>query len=243
VTRHPSEEFRDVASKTRTRRATAAVASLVLGALAGCFGSDKDIIDPVVEIPSKRSVVVVPFEDQGQNGFLSERGGTLSLLIADALKAKGEFNVIAKEKVLALYDTEQDPRSLSAAQVAQKTGADYVLMGSIVRWSLREANMVGVIRGDATVEVTLFETADAAADRLGTEKKKKGDEPGTSNLPIAHKRVSAFYPHEYGQPFGSDDMDMTEDKVDAGLRVRTAQEIAWLLVGHTKDEDHLAKGK
>lgn len=214
---------------------------LVLGVLTS--GCTSEIIDPAVEIPEKRSVVIVPFEDQGQNGFLSDRGARLSLLVAEALKqSKAEFRLVPKEKILRLYDADQDPRQLTAAQVAAKTGADYVLMGAILRWSLQEPNTYGIKKANGSVEVTLYETADAANERLGNEK-KKDDEPGSANLPIAHRRVTAFFPHEYGMPDGTDEIDMTDEKMDAGLQSRMAQEIAWLLVGHTKDEEHLANGK
>jgi hypothetical protein len=225
---------------TRNLRRACAVVALALPLLtSGC--GDKDIIDPSFEVPEKRSLVVIPFEDMGQNGFLSDRGANLSVLVAEALKAKHEFAVVSKEKVLQLYN-EGDPRTLTAAQVAQKTGADYVLMGSILRWQTHDPKFSSSLwRGDATVEITLYETGDAAAERLGNDK-KKGEE-SAANLPIQKKRVSAFYPHEYGTPEGSYDIEMSEEKIDAGLRARTAQEISWLLIPHSKDEDHLAKGR
>jgi hypothetical protein len=216
-----------------------AIAVLSLLPLAACF-ADKEIIDPKIDIPEKCKLIVVPFEDLGQNGFLSERGSSLSLLVAEALKAKAEFRILPKEKVLQLYDNDEDPRSFSAAKVAQRTGADYVLMGSITRWTLTEPKTFGLVRGDSTVEVTLYETSSAATERLG--KVSKSDE-SQANLPLHKHKVSCFFPHEYGQPFGSDELDMTPEKVDAGLRARTAQEIAWLLLPHTKEEDHLANGR
>lgn len=208
----------------------------------GC--GDHDIIDPVLEIPEKRSLVVVPFRDeQFANGFESPRGCDLAESVMAMLRDKGEFRVLNKEKVLALYN-ENDPKTLTARDVAEKTGADYVLMGDVIHWGLRDDNTFGgLLRGSATIEVSIYETAAAAAERAKTDKEKDDlPAPGRGRIAIAKKRVNALFPREYGMAdVGT--YQMTEVQVEDGLKTAASQAVAWLLISHSKEEEKLAGGK
>ncbi|MBI3724607.1 hypothetical protein HY251_11725 [bacterium] len=225
--------------KTMSLRALGAAFSLATLLLApGCGNSE--IIDPVIEIPDKRSLVVMPFKDEGfPNGFMSPRGGELASLVARILKEKADFKVISMDRVLELYN-DADPRALTAKQVAEKLNADYVLMGDVLQWQLQDPDMYGGLhRGNSTLEMSIYETSAAAADRTPKEAKEL---KGKGRLAVSHRRVTALFPQEYGTAsYGT--YEMSEKEIEAGLKNATALSVSWILVGHTKDEEKLASAK
>lgn len=220
----------------------ASILAIVLPCLASGCGSG-DIIDPAVEIPSQRKLVVMPFRDpEFDNGFDSPRGAELASRVTKLLKEKAEFHVKPVDVVLELYEGD-NPRNLTAKEVAEKTGADYVLMGDVVRWRLADENTYGLKRGSCSIDVTLYETHDAAMERLKNDSDKE-DLPknGRGRLALAKRRVSAAFPQEYGmKDVGS--YDMTDEQIETGLTNSAALQVAWLFIAHTKDEDKLAAGK
>jgi hypothetical protein len=221
----------------------AAFAALLLPTFAsGCKSGD--IIDPVIEIPEKRVLVVVPFRDeQFDNGFNSPRGCDLAERVTKLLKGKAEFKVRSQDRVVALYD-DNNPTALSARQVADKTNADYVLMGDVLKWRLKDEDMASpVFRGSCVIELSLYETASAAQERLKDDK-DRDDVPvnGRGRLAFAKRRVTATFPHEYGLgDVGS--YSMSEEQIDAGLLNSAATQVAWLFLAHTKDEEKLANSR
>lgn len=226
-------------------RVLALLGAVLASALVSSGCANHDIIDPVVDIPEQRSVVVVPFQDNDfRNGFDSPRGCELATRVTKILKEKAEFRVKPIDCVLALYN-DQNPTALSAPEVAQKTGADYVLMGHVLKWQLRDPNTIGLYRGSSVIELTLWESAESAKDRLKDDK-VISDLPhsGPGYKAFVKQRVQALFPREYGMSdIGVSDMGMTEEQVDEGLVNSSAQQCAWVLLAHTKDEDKLSQGK
>jgi hypothetical protein len=192
------------------------LAPLVLAT--GCGSGD--IIDPKVEIPKERRLVVVPFRTaEYDNGFDSER-------------------------VLELYEEGNgNPKNLTAREVAEKTKADYVLMGDVVSWRHADENTFGLKRGSSSVDITLYETALAAKERLkDTEDADDLPKNGRGRLALRKVRVSASFPNEYGmKEIGN--YDLSDEQIENGLLNSSALQIAWLLVPHTKDEEKLMAGK
>jgi hypothetical protein len=204
----------------------------------GCF-TGNDIIDPVIEIPEKRFVVVVPFRDMNyDNGFDSPLGSELASRLTRLLKEKGEFRVRPAQVVIELYQ-DGNPRQLTAKEVAEKTKADYVIMGDVIRWRLADENTFGLKRGSTSIDLSVYETADAALERLdGTDDVEDLPKNGRGRLAIAKKRVSASFPQEYGmKDVGS--YDLTDEQIENGLMNAAAIQMSWLFVPHTKDEDRL----
>ncbi len=220
----------------------AAIAAVLPLFSSGCKSGD--IIDPAIEIPDKRVLVVVPFSDtEYGNGFNSPRGCDLAERVTKLLKSKAEFKVRPQDSVIALYD-ENNPTKLSARDVARLCKADYVLMGAVVDWRLKDANMASpVFRGSCVIELSLYETAKAAEERLKDDK-DKDDVPtnGHGRLAFAKRRVTASFPHEYGlNDVGS--YSMSEEQIEGGLMNAAAQQVSWLLLAHTKDEEKLVGGR
>jgi hypothetical protein len=225
------------------RSRLAAIAAVVLPLLStGCKSAD--VIDPIIEIPDKRVLVVVPFRDeQFDNGFNSPRGCELAERVTKLLKGKAEFKVRSQDVVVALYD-ENNPTRLSAKEVARLCKADYVLMGDVLKWRLKDDDMASpVYRGSCVIELSLYETADAAQERLKDDK-DRDDVPanGRGRLAFAKRRVTASFPHEYGlSDVGT--YAMSEEQIDGGLTNSAAQQVSWLFLAHTKDEEKLVQGK
>jgi hypothetical protein len=188
-------------------------------------------------------VVVVPFRDMNyDNGFDSPLGADLAERLTRVLKEKADFRVKPVEVVVELYQ-EGNPRNLTAREVAEKTKADYVVMGDVIRWRLADENTFGLKRGSCSIDISVYETAAAAEERL-SDSKDKDDLPknGRGRLALAKRRVSAAFPQEYGmKEYGS--TDMSDQQIETGLLNTSAVQIAWLLIPHTKDEEKLAAGK
>jgi hypothetical protein len=207
----------------------------------GCGAFGGDIIDPAIEIPDSRYVVVVPFRDMNyDNGFDSPLGADLATRVTRFLKEKGDFKVRPIETVLELY--QENPRNLTAKEVAEKTGADYVVMGDVLKWRHADENTFGLKRGSSTIDISVYETASAAMERLSGGDKEDLPKNGRGRLALAKRRVASAFPQEYGmKEYGS--TDMSDDQIESGLLNTSALQIAWLLVPHTKDEDRLMGGK
>ena len=225
------------------RSLLAAIAALVIPlSSSGCKSGD--IIDPIIEIPDKRVLVVVPFRDeQFDTGFNSPRGCELAERVTKLLKGKSDFKVRSQDVVIGLYD-DNNPTKLSARDVARLCKADYVLMGDVLKWRLKDDDMASpVYRGSCVIELSLYETADAAHERLKDDP-DKDDVPnnGRGRLAFAKRRVTASFPHEYGlSDVGT--YAMSEEQIDGGLMNSAAQQVSWLFLGHTKDEEKLVQGK
>ncbi len=209
----------------------------------GCSAFSSDIIDPAIEIPEKRYVVVVPFRDMNyDNGFDSPLGAELATRVTRLLKEKAEFRVRPIEVVVDLFNVD-NPKNLTAKEVAARTKADYVVMGDVIRWRLADENTFGLKRGSCSIDISVYETADAAMERLdGSSDAEDLPKNGRGRLAIAKKRVSAAFPQEYGmKEYGS--YDMTDEQIENGLTNTAALQISWIFVGHTKDEERLMNGK
>ena len=217
-------------------RALGALVPLALLVLAPGCGSN-DIIDPIYEIPSERSLVVVPFKAEGfEKGYDSPLGIELADRVTKNLQGKAEFKVKPQDELLALFDQQGDARQLGAREIAEKTGADYVLLGDVRSWQLRDPGSVNLLRGTSAVTLILFESPRAAA-----EKGDKGAGAKKGRI-VRTTEVTALYPNEYGLDgvgvgdFGGDGVRV----IETGLKTRTAKAIAELLYPHTKEEQRLA---
>lgn len=229
--------------KTPLVRALGALA--VLTVLSGCSSLlGGDMIEPAIEIPDGRAVVVVPFRDQDfANGFESPRGCDLAEKVTRILKDKsnGDFRVRSQTAVVDLYN-KGDPRQLTAREVAEKTQSDYVIMGEVVTWQLQDDNTYGLYRGTAEIDITIYETADAAKERNPDEDPDDLPRQGRGRLALAKKRVSAVFPQEYGLS-GVGSYEHTPKQIESGLANAISLQVAWLLVEHSKEEQKLAAGK
>jgi hypothetical protein len=221
-------------------------ALLPLFCLAGC--GEFEVVDPAFQIEEKQSVAVVPFRDtMFTNGWESPLGCELAGNVTRKLRDAGEFQVVNKDRVSVLYNPSDanagEPPG--AREIAAKTKADYVLMAEVVHWQTKDDGMNdgGLLRGMAIIDVSLFETYDAAVLRAKSDKDKQElPPPGKGRLVLAKKRVQAVFPRDYGMAgFGT--TTMTPEEVEDGLKLAAAQQVAWVLLSHTKDEEKKAEGK
>lgn len=226
-------------------RAFCALFPLVTALIAtGC--GEFEVVDPIIEISEKRTVAVVPFRDTDfDNGFDSPRGTEIAWNVVNRFRDRGDFKVVSKEKILSLYDPATETHAPTAREVALKTTADYVLMADVVHWQVKDEDMNpgGLLRGMALIDVSIYETYDAALERAKSDKEKAElPDPGRGRIVVAKKRVKAVFPREYGLA-GVGTMEMTPEQVEDGLKLAAAQQVAWLLVSHSKDEEKKAEGK
>lgn len=209
---------------------------LAMLALGGGCGSS-DIIDPIIEIPPERSLVVVPFKDEDfQNGWDSPRGTELAGRVTKNLAEKAEFKVTPLERAMEIYDST-NPRELTSQEIAEKTGADYVLRGDVLLFRTRDPGAVNALRGTAIIAVSIYETPKAA-------KKANPDAPLPKKGRIVRTtEVSATFPNEYGlEKEGVWEIgEHTAEWIATGLKATAARAVAQLLYGHTKEEAHLTQ--
>src|SRR4051794_40652525 len=85
-------------------RAFCALVPLAISVLATGCG---DVVDPPLEISEKRTVAVVPFRDpQFENGWDSPLGREIAANVTKKLRDKGEFQVVGKDKIFALFNSD-----------------------------------------------------------------------------------------------------------------------------------------
>jgi hypothetical protein len=208
-------------------------------------GCARDNLTPIIEIPRHRALIVMPFHtDQAPNGFDSDRGTELAERLIKLLKEKAEFRVKGVQVVLDIYnDPTLDTDTLTAKQIAEITSADYVLMGDVVSWRHADPDTIGLKRGSSSIDVTLYETAAAAQERIGSPRDDLlATNDGRGVLALRKHRVSTCFPQEYGMSeVGSP--DFSDEQIESGLLTASALQVAWLLVPHSKNEQKLAAGK
>jgi hypothetical protein len=214
-----------------------------------------EVVDPPLEISDKRTLAVVPFRDsEFANGFDSPRGKELAEIVRNRIQSKADFTVLPMKDVYAVYESADEGHASDehaerapprARELAQRLHCDYVLMADVVHWGTKDDDMIpgGLLRGSASIDVSIYETSEAAQDRVKSDKDR--DElppPGKGRLALAKKRVEASFPREYGMAkYGT--TDMTPEQIEDGLKNETATRIAWLVVSHSKDEEKKAEGK
>jgi hypothetical protein len=214
-------------------RAVLAVACLV--ALSGCGVFGDDIIDPIVTIPSEKTLVVVPFKDEDFRDYCqSPRGADLALRVSKILEGKAECKVKPIEEVIALFD-DKNPRELSLQEIADKVDADYLFLGDVRTWRTQDPGAINLLHGTSVIDIQIFERYVKPEKGAPEPKNKKG-------RVVRSAEVSANFPNEYGMgDVGEPSVGHTHEEVDLGLRAVTARRVAQLMYGHTKDEAHLTQ--
>lgn len=210
------------------------VALVFLALTSGCSAFGDDIIDPIYPFKSEDKLVVVPFKDEDFRGFCeSARGADLALRVTKILEGKAECKVLPIEEVIALFD-EKNPRDLSPQEIADKIGADYLVLGDVHLWRTADPGAINLLRGTSSVEVSIFERY---------KKPKEGPEPKNKKGRLVRTaEISGLYPNEYGmEETGVPTVGHDAQQIDLGLRNVTARRIAELFYGHSKEEARLTQ--
>ena len=138
-----------------SRAVTVALASLALLAASACTPTVAGQARPALadlDAPLRRVAVlpfaVSPLVHAPENGTQPRVAAQLvSRYVAEALAARG-LEVIAPEDVAATL-AEADPSRRAAAVLAEKHGADAVVLGELTRWEEREGEAYGTFEAAA----------------------------------------------------------------------------------------------
>lgn len=238
-----------------------ALTLLTLPCLAGCFSFGDDV-DPIVEIDDDQYVVVHPFDDfDYPSAWDSPRGHDLALRVTDILNRSAEFLVCPYNDVLELLVAPPaaaaegddaaiglDVRRLTPRQVADLTGADYVILCRIKQFEVRDPLNINLVKGTATAEVRTFKVAKTKREREHAEEEAErirrmnaareklnletSDDPlmGGSFVGPRISTVTAHYPTDYLNQYG--EVFLSQDVVRAGLMKELARKVAELFYSH-----------
>lgn len=215
--------------RTATVLRFVACAALLLPS-AGCALFSDDI-EPIWEIEDDDYVVVHPFHDaEADTAWGSRDGHALAAQTTEELASHADFHVVPYEDVLALMvarDPEQgagaalDVQELTPKELADLTGADYVVMGDVLELQLRDPKAVALVQARGTMDIKLFRVARGREEREVAEElseRQRRIEQARARLHltpskqsphggriVAGGRVSAIYPDTYldrdGVPF------------------------------------------
>jgi hypothetical protein len=221
-------------------------ACLALLLLSGCFGSTE--IDPVYEIDSDSSLVVIPFKEPTfPDRWDSPAGHRLAEATTMVLSENADFEVRPYRKVIELFAAEKkDVRQLKPRDVAALTKADYVLVCDLSRWEPMEVKGVGITQANATATARLFKVergkraSDAEEDERVREQNEARREIGLEPILVerggdfvSKVEVSARYPDTFmgqeGETF------LNQDEAETGLISALAREVAKLYYEHEED--------
>lgn len=182
-----------------------------------------DVIDPVVETEDRR-IVVVPMKDGVQHYFESERGIRLARAVTAELqaarKARGdEVPEVVPIEQLALALGDVDVKDLQPGEIGRRAKADLVVLGDITLFETRRAGDVGFFRGQASVLISIVDTA-------------------RPEHPIAAIEVKASFPPEgYRSWGGLAATEGGEREIEQGLTLLLAKRIAQLFYPHEPEKE------
>jgi len=135
----------------------------ILLVLLGCglFVPTHVTVEPRVKL-AKKTIVVVPFSDSRHAYFASPDGTELAqLIIREVRQGAPKATVVELDELRRLYGG-QDLGSLGWQTVGAALGADYVLVGRINSFTLRDPRSPGFLLGNIALEVKLVMVADGS---------------------------------------------------------------------------------
>ncbi len=233
--------------------------ALALLPTAGCSLFSDDI-EPIYEIDDDAFVVVHPFADADfDSPWQSDKGHRLAQLTTEQLAANADFRVVPYDDVMLLMHAPVNPESgapgldvttLTPAQLAELTGADYVIMGDILHFELQDPRAVALHQASGRADVRLFKVAKSAEDRAKASKRSERQErirkayrdvdlvePGETYYGgsfVAQGRVEGIYPDTYLGQYGESFLD--RDTAFAGLCVVLSRRAAQLFYEHEPEK-------
>src|SRR5205085_2170844 len=116
---------------------------------------------------------------------------------------------------------------------------DYVIMGDVKLWRLKDPGAINLLRGTSVVQISVYETPKASL---------KGEKP-TAEKPLPKKgriiktvEATGLYPKEYGMnDVGFSNVEHNEEYVDNGLKAVTARSVGELFYAHKREEARLGE--
>jgi len=239
--------------------------ALFLVPSAGCALFSDDI-EPIWEIDDDEFVVVHPFYDaEADSAWGSRDGHELAAQTTEELATHADYNVVPYEEVLALMvasDPKRGPgaaldvRELTPRQLADLTGADYVILADVLELQLRDPKAVALVQARGTLEVKVFKVArdreeEQQAEELGERERRieqarhdlgltpKNRSPHGGRL-VAGGRVTAIYPDTYIDSPGVPSLDPLLAR--RGLIQNLARKAAQLLYPHEPEQTSRGAG-
>jgi hypothetical protein len=203
VERHPEEE------EATMHKAVALALSLVLLPGCGIFVEPYVNIEPKVNLAKKKTLLVVPFSDAEHASFASADGVELAELIIREVQAGApKARLVELEDLRRLYG-EQDLEAVGCTTVGQALGADYVLVGRIESFTVRDPRAPNFLLGHLTLDLKVVSVADGS----------------TFFRPPRSETV--FRWSETGDPeIGTPDFDTTPEKIRQGTLELAARRIS-----------------
>jgi hypothetical protein len=246
--------------KTRTLQAVALAVFLLPST--GCFSLWGETIDAMYQIDDDLWVAVKPFKDPNfpHSAWDSPVGHELAMRTTDILLGVADHRTVPYSEILELMiapsDEEDaddatglDVRSLSDKEFSDLVGADFVLVCKILRFELKDPNNINMTQGTAIAECSLFKVALTDEDVEVAEERTERDirvrkarrlahlkmtPVGRGGHYVATKTVSAKYPDDYLNQYGSTFLDpaLVRDKLITNL----AKAVAKLMYEHEPEE-------
>jgi hypothetical protein len=143
-------------------KAVALALSLVLLPGCGIFVEPYVTIEPKVNLAKKKRLLVVPFSDSQHLYFDSADGVELAeLIIGEVQAGVPKARLVELEELRRLYGG-QDLESVGWTTVGQALGADYVLVGRINSFTLRDPRTPNFLLGNLTLDLRVVSVADGS---------------------------------------------------------------------------------
>ncbi len=118
-------------------------------------------VDPEVEVAGK-TLLVVPFSDGESTYFASEDGNSLTALIGRQVATRSPKARLADaDEVRRLYDG-RELETVGWKTVGQDVGADYVLVGHVVSFTLKDSPTSNLYAGTIKLRLKVVDAADGA---------------------------------------------------------------------------------
>jgi hypothetical protein len=213
---------------------------------AGC--SNSTTVNARYYIDETHDLVVLPFKDPD---FHSRWDGSplshdLGRATVDHLARNVDFRVRPYDDVVIdLHQAEnRDPRDLSARDVAEICGVDYVLLCDVKEWQLKDPLNLNLHKGTAEIQARLYkidrrvttEDDEEAQERLDAQTRAR-EQAGLPPIDlVAGGRyvddftVEARFPIEYMNQYG--ELFMDPDVVEQGLINAVGRKVAELYFDH-----------
>jgi len=124
------------------------------------FGQETQEVDAAFpDLPGQKVVVFVFTDEQVQYEYPLARARLTKRIAAELENRIKGIQVVNTEAVLKFQDEHTDWVAIDRTELAKQFGADYMLMVSVIRYTMRAPRSVSLYRGNVEADVSVYQAS------------------------------------------------------------------------------------
>jgi hypothetical protein len=180
------------------KRTLPALLAVIMVSISGCALFGKDTVKPSFPTEGKK-IAIVPFAFGGEDFFESKLGIKMAREVQNLVQSKSSDLTFVSPEPLAEILMEHNVEDIDWNEAGRVLKADYVLLGIIRTFTLKDPKVIGLLRGNVEVEIKLFDVVHGGKVILAK--------------PVQHK----YPPGEYEATAGEENEESVEKFLFSGI--------------------------